>query len=225
MNGTTTKALSAIRAVNPGEKSVGGAVDGNRSAGADDMTEGGLSRPVGAQDFLGKEFATEEDAYAAYKEFAKLRGFGVRKDVACVNGVLIRRDFFCHRQGTRHPKHYDRPEGVSEERLESRMDFIHPRMNCSIQIVLVPFRTTKMGPPTICFYPDEGVIMMIVHRYLLNDQSPYENDSSHPSLNSSTTKERHIQLLPPHEALVYAKKEIDNAHLVNENPDLYAPSG
>ncbi|RYR21547.1 hypothetical protein Ahy_B03g066854 [Arachis hypogaea] len=122
MNGTTTKALSAIRAVNPGEKSVGGAVDGNRSAGADDMTEGGLSRPVGAQDFLGKEFATEEDAYAAYKEFAKLRGFGVRKDVACVNGVLIRRDFFCHRQGTRHPKHYDRPEGVSEERLESRMD-------------------------------------------------------------------------------------------------------
>ncbi|RYR21548.1 hypothetical protein Ahy_B03g066855 [Arachis hypogaea] len=123
--------------------------------------------------------------------------------------------------------------------------------------------------------------MMIVHRYLLNDQSPYENDSSHPSLNSSTTKEvilqqvrlslpysvillnssneseraetclnssisrskredklanttkiqgffpllRHIQLLPPHEALVYAKKEIDNAHLVNENPDLYAPSG
>nr|XP_025633986.1 uncharacterized protein LOC112728159 isoform X3 [Arachis hypogaea]XP_025633987.1 uncharacterized protein LOC112728159 isoform X3 [Arachis hypogaea] len=134
---------------------------------------------------------------------------------------------------------------------------------------------------------------MLVHRYLLNDQSPYENDSSHPSLNSSTTKEailqqvrfslpysvillnssnevvqsvafeseraktclnssisrskredkladatkntrfsplgvpsykqRHIQLLPPHEALVYAKKEIDNAPLVNEDPDLYVP--
>ncbi|RYQ85334.1 hypothetical protein Ahy_B10g104865 [Arachis hypogaea] len=104
-----------------GENSVRGAVDGNRSAGADDTAEGGLSRPVGAQDFLGKEFATKEDAYATYKEFAKLRGFGVRKgDVARVNGVLIRRDFFCHRQGTRHPKHYDRPERVREERLENR---------------------------------------------------------------------------------------------------------
>ncbi|KAL4275246.1 hypothetical protein AHAS_Ahas20G0088000 [Arachis hypogaea] len=50
-------------------------------------------------------------------------GFGVRKrDVARVNGVLVRRDFFCYRQGTRHPKHYDRPERVREERLESRTD-------------------------------------------------------------------------------------------------------
>ncbi|RYR71114.1 hypothetical protein Ahy_A02g005410 [Arachis hypogaea] len=123
---------------------------------------------------------------------------------------------------------------------------------------------------------------MLVHRYLLNDQSPYENDSSHPSLNSNTTKEAilhlsysvillnlsnevvqsvafeseraetrlnnsisrskreekladatkntrfspplsgYIQLLPPHKALVYAKKEIDNAPLVNEDLDLYA---
>ncbi|XLU35128.1 hypothetical protein S245_071194, partial [Arachis hypogaea] len=29
-----------------GENSVGGAVDGNRSAGTDDVAEGGLSRPV-----------------------------------------------------------------------------------------------------------------------------------------------------------------------------------
>ncbi|XLT77119.1 hypothetical protein S245_034515 [Arachis hypogaea] len=60
-----------------GEKSVGGAVDGNRSAGVDDAAEGGLSRLFGAQDFLEKEFATKEDAYAAYKEFAKLRGYRV----------------------------------------------------------------------------------------------------------------------------------------------------
>ncbi|RYR13299.1 hypothetical protein Ahy_B04g070369 isoform A [Arachis hypogaea] len=34
-------------------------------------------------DFLDKVFSTEEDAYAAYKQFARLRGFGVRKgDVA-----------------------------------------------------------------------------------------------------------------------------------------------
>ncbi|XP_020962749.1 protein FAR1-RELATED SEQUENCE 5-like [Arachis ipaensis] len=106
-----------------GENSEGGADDGDGSGDADDVAEGCLRRPVAAKDFLGKEFATKEDAYAAYKEFAKLRGFGVRKgDVARVNGVLIRRDFFCHRQGTRHPKHYDRHERVREERLESRTD-------------------------------------------------------------------------------------------------------
>ncbi|XP_025628262.1 protein FAR1-RELATED SEQUENCE 5-like [Arachis hypogaea] len=106
-----------------GENSEGGADDRNGTGDADDASEGGLRQPVGANDFLGKEFATEEDAYAAYKEFAKIRGFGVRKgDVARVDGVLIRRDFFCHRQGTRHAKHYDRPERVREERLESRTD-------------------------------------------------------------------------------------------------------
>ncbi|QHO39572.1 Protein FAR1-RELATED SEQUENCE [Arachis hypogaea] len=106
-----------------GENIVGGADDVDCLGAAADVAEGCLPRPVTAKDFLGKEFATEDDAYAIYKEFAKLRGFGVRKgDVARVNGVLIRRDFFCHRQGTRHPKHYDRPERVREERLESRTD-------------------------------------------------------------------------------------------------------
>ncbi|RYR13297.1 hypothetical protein Ahy_B04g070369 isoform B [Arachis hypogaea] len=41
-------------------------------------------------DFLDKVFSTEEDAYAAYKQFARLRGFGVRKgDVARMNGLLV----------------------------------------------------------------------------------------------------------------------------------------
>ncbi|RYR03343.1 hypothetical protein Ahy_B06g082231 [Arachis hypogaea] len=35
---------------------------------------------------------------------------------------LSERLFFCHRQGTIHHKHYDRPERVREERLESRTD-------------------------------------------------------------------------------------------------------
>ncbi|QHN78176.1 Protein FAR1-RELATED SEQUENCE [Arachis hypogaea] len=106
-----------------GEKSVGDANNCRGSSGANDVAGGAPSWQVLVDDFLGKEFATEEDAYAAYKEFAKFRGFGVRKgDVARVNGVLVRRDFFCHRQGTRHPKHYDRPERVREERLESQMD-------------------------------------------------------------------------------------------------------
>ncbi|RYR62332.1 hypothetical protein Ahy_A04g019824 [Arachis hypogaea] len=87
------------------ENSKGGADDGDGSGDVDHVAEGCLHQPVAAKDFLGKE------------------GFGVRKgDVARVNGVLIRRDFFYHRQGTRHPKHYDRPERIREERLESHTD-------------------------------------------------------------------------------------------------------
>ncbi|RYQ79722.1 hypothetical protein Ahy_Scaffold1g106590 isoform K [Arachis hypogaea] len=97
--------------------------NGNFSGGASHAGDDGKSRPVVAEDFMGREFVGEEDAYLAYKEFARMRGFGVRKgDVGRVDGVLVRRDFFCHRQGTRHAKHYDRPERVREERLESRTD-------------------------------------------------------------------------------------------------------
>ncbi|XP_057746418.1 protein FAR1-RELATED SEQUENCE 5-like [Arachis stenosperma] len=96
---------------------------GNLSGGASHAGDGGKIRPVIAEDFPGREFVGEEDAYLAYKEFARTRDFGVRKgDVGRVDGVLVRRDFFCHQQGTRHPKHYDRPERVREERLESRTD-------------------------------------------------------------------------------------------------------
>ncbi|RYQ98869.1 hypothetical protein Ahy_B07g086690 [Arachis hypogaea] len=77
---------------------------GNFSGGASHAGDGGKIRPVVAEDFLGREFVGEEDAYLAYKEFARTRGFGVRKgDVG-------------------HPKHYDHPERVREERLESRTD-------------------------------------------------------------------------------------------------------
>ncbi|KAL4390698.1 hypothetical protein AHAS_Ahas03G0171100 [Arachis hypogaea] len=42
------------------------------------------------EDFIDKIFSTEEEAYAAYKQFAWLRGFGIRKgDVARINGVLV----------------------------------------------------------------------------------------------------------------------------------------
>ncbi|KAL4293429.1 protein FAR1-RELATED SEQUENCE 5-like [Arachis ipaensis] len=42
------------------------------------------------ENFVDKVFSTEEEAYAAYKQFARLRGFGVRKgDAAQINGVLV----------------------------------------------------------------------------------------------------------------------------------------
>ncbi|QHN92439.1 Protein FAR1-RELATED SEQUENCE [Arachis hypogaea] len=52
---------------------------GNFSGGASHAGDGGKIRPVVAEDFLGREFVGEEDAYLAYKEFARTRGFGVRK--------------------------------------------------------------------------------------------------------------------------------------------------
>ncbi|QHO38314.1 hypothetical protein DS421_4g119270 [Arachis hypogaea] len=95
----------------------------NFSGGASHAVDDGKIHPVVIEDFLGREFDGEEDAYLVYKEFARMKGFGVRKgNVGRVDGVLVRRDFFCRRQGTRHPKHYDRPERVREERLESRTD-------------------------------------------------------------------------------------------------------
>ncbi|XP_015953534.1 protein FAR1-RELATED SEQUENCE 5-like [Arachis duranensis] len=104
-----------------GEEDEGGEDCGGEEG--DPTGDGGKIWPVVAEDFLGREFVGEEDVYLVYKEFARTRGFGVRKgDVGRVDGVLVKRDFFCHRQGTRHPKHYDRPERVREERLESRTD-------------------------------------------------------------------------------------------------------
>ncbi|XP_015953536.1 protein FAR1-RELATED SEQUENCE 5-like [Arachis duranensis] len=68
---------------------------GNFSGGASHARDGGKIRPIVAEDFLGREFVGEEDAYLAYKEFARTRGFGVRKgDVGRVDGVLVWRDFF-----------------------------------------------------------------------------------------------------------------------------------
>ncbi|XP_020963794.1 protein FAR1-RELATED SEQUENCE 5-like [Arachis ipaensis] len=52
---------------------------GNFSGGASHAGDGGKIWLVMAEDFLGREFVGEEDAYLAYKEFAKTRGFGVRK--------------------------------------------------------------------------------------------------------------------------------------------------
>ncbi|RYQ79726.1 hypothetical protein Ahy_Scaffold1g106590 isoform A [Arachis hypogaea] len=53
--------------------------NGNFSGGASHAGDDGKSRPVVAEDFMGREFVGEEDAYLAYKEFARMRGFGVRK--------------------------------------------------------------------------------------------------------------------------------------------------
>ncbi|XP_004508933.1 probable glycosyltransferase At5g25310 isoform X1 [Cicer arietinum] len=54
------------------------------------------------------------------------------------------------------------------------------------------------------------------------DKNLANTTSSHHE-HVSSGKQRDIRLLLPAEALVYAKKEIDHAPLVNEDPNLYAP--
>ncbi|RYR07429.1 hypothetical protein Ahy_B05g074779 [Arachis hypogaea] len=87
----------------------GDQVHGNGN-GADLVTcEGDAPGFRSAEDFMDKVFNTEEEAYVAYKQFARLRGFGVRKgDVARVS--WYGETFFYHRQGARHEKHYDYQE-------------------------------------------------------------------------------------------------------------------
>ncbi|MED6121228.1 hypothetical protein PIB30_028056 [Stylosanthes scabra] len=78
--------------------------------GGEDPSGKGVPAFKSADEFVGRESLTEEEAYEAYKEFAWSRGFGVCKgDVPRVEGVLVMRDFFCHKEGTHHEEHYDRP--------------------------------------------------------------------------------------------------------------------
>ncbi|RYQ88384.1 hypothetical protein Ahy_B09g095603 [Arachis hypogaea] len=68
---------------------------GNRVSPGQETCVGDAPGFRSTENFLDIVFSTEEEAYAAYKQFARLRGFGVRKgDVARMNGVLVRRDFF-----------------------------------------------------------------------------------------------------------------------------------
>ncbi|MED6173351.1 hypothetical protein PIB30_058510 [Stylosanthes scabra] len=95
------------------------------------------------EDFAGKEFASEEEALDAYKAFARFRGFGVRKgDIGRVNGVVVRRDFFCHRHGLRRAIHYDRPDRMRQEKMETRTD-CKARMKNFMEMMLKSFEALQ----------------------------------------------------------------------------------
>ncbi|RZB58990.1 Protein FAR1-RELATED SEQUENCE 11 [Glycine soja] len=50
--------------------------------------------------FVGQIFLSEEEAFAFYKRYAYQHGFSVRKGRFIKrNGIMRRRDFFCHREG------------------------------------------------------------------------------------------------------------------------------
>ncbi|XP_061337019.1 probable glycosyltransferase At5g03795 isoform X2 [Gastrolobium bilobum] len=57
----------------------------------------------------------------------------------------------------------------------------------------------------------------------LADTTKIATLSSSPHGHVPSHKQRQMQFLPPNEALMYAKKEIDHAPSVSEDPNLYAP--
>ncbi|MED6185930.1 hypothetical protein PIB30_118569 [Stylosanthes scabra] len=74
------------------------------------------------EEVLRMEFDTHEKAYDFYVSYAKSVGFGVRKgDLSRDDdGRLIRRRFFCNRQGLRDKKHYMRIDRKRDQKPETR---------------------------------------------------------------------------------------------------------
>ncbi|KAL4276995.1 protein FAR1-RELATED SEQUENCE 5-like [Arachis ipaensis] len=73
-------------------------------------------------DILRKVFRSENDAYKFYKKLGKFYGFGIRKGDMFKDeeGNLVRRRFFCNREGQRDKKHYNRVDRKRPHKPETR---------------------------------------------------------------------------------------------------------
>ncbi|CAJ2635570.1 unnamed protein product [Trifolium pratense] len=72
--------------------------------------------------FVGQIFLTEEEAFAFYKRYAYQHGFAIRKGrFVKQNGIISRRDFFCHREGSVSLKIID-PSKEQRKRESSRCE-------------------------------------------------------------------------------------------------------
>ncbi|KAJ1403793.1 FAR1 DNA-binding domain [Sesbania bispinosa] len=62
------------------------------------------------------EFGSEGEAYSFYSDYAKQRGFAVRKDdiEQNENGDIVKRYLVCNKEGTRDKKHLERKDRVRE---------------------------------------------------------------------------------------------------------------
>ncbi|KAL2898336.1 Protein FAR1-RELATED SEQUENCE 11, partial [Bienertia sinuspersici] len=70
--------------------------------------------------FVGQTFQSEEEAWAFYHNYACLQGFSIKKDrTKKRDGVLIRRDFYCHRSRTQPLKEID-PNKEQRNRVSVR---------------------------------------------------------------------------------------------------------
>ncbi|XP_057730159.1 protein FAR1-RELATED SEQUENCE 5-like [Arachis stenosperma] len=87
--------------------------------------------PVNGSPLLSAEFTGVEDAYTRYVAYAKDIGFAVRKgdSVKDEDGILVRKFFYCNRQGLREKKHYERVDRKRPHKPETRT-------NCNAKLVV-----------------------------------------------------------------------------------------
>ncbi|RYR25848.1 hypothetical protein Ahy_B02g059862 [Arachis hypogaea] len=109
-------------------------------------------------DILRKVFRSKDDAYEFYKKLGKFYGFGIRrgdmfKDEKC---NLVRRRFFCNREGQRDKKHYNRIDRKRPHKPETRT-------NCEARM---------------CIYLDKESSLWRVKKIILN----HNHDMIHPGM-------------------------------------------
>ncbi|XP_058766139.1 protein FAR1-RELATED SEQUENCE 11-like [Vicia villosa] len=68
---------------------------------SEEVDEDGVCDETNMVPFIGQIFLSEEEAFSFYKRYAYHHGFSIRKGrfVKQKDGIISRRDFFCHREG------------------------------------------------------------------------------------------------------------------------------
>ncbi|KAJ1395595.1 MULE transposase domain [Sesbania bispinosa] len=93
--------------------------DGNPVGDQGGLSWGGrMIHELTHDDIRRLEFGSEGEAYSFYSDYAKQRGFAVRKDdiERNENGDIVKRYLVCNKEGTRDKKHLERKDRVREAR-------------------------------------------------------------------------------------------------------------
>ncbi|KAJ1388280.1 FAR1 DNA-binding domain [Sesbania bispinosa] len=98
--------------------------DGNPVGDQGGLSWGGrMIHELTHDDIRRLEFGSEGEAYSFYSDYAKQRGFAVRKDdiERNENGDIVKRYLVCNKEGTRDKKHLERKDRVKEARPITRV--------------------------------------------------------------------------------------------------------
>jgi hypothetical protein len=123
--------------------------------------------------FVGQIFLSEEEAYAFYKRYAYHHGFSIRKGrFIKQNGIVSRRDFFCHREGSVSLKIID-PSKEQRKRESTRCDCkAHLRVSLQKSHDIFPseWRVTKFVPEhNHCLLTQSEVRFLPAYRTILEE--------------------------------------------------------
>ncbi|XP_057719371.1 protein FAR1-RELATED SEQUENCE 5-like [Arachis stenosperma] len=102
------------------------------SGSGDQMSDDVLSSILSTAAALANaEFHGVEEAYARYVKYTKVTGFAVRKgdSIKDDEGNVVRKIFYCNRQGLWEKKHYERADRKRAHKAETRT-------NCSAKFVV-----------------------------------------------------------------------------------------